>query len=116
MKHAPADMGTPEYQRISISPTCVKPACFADSSGMFWSVNDNNMLQEAQPDSVHVPSEKSMLLAAVLMPCVCVPVKHVIQSTKHAQRFSANTSRSQTNSKIQKLSAVLQHVNTIHEI
>jgi hypothetical protein len=60
----------------------VKPACFADSSGMFWSVNDNNMLQEAQPDSVHVPSEKSMLLAALLMLCVCASKTcHTIDKT-----------------------------------
>ena len=46
--------GTPEYQSISISPACVKPACFADSSGMFWSVNDNNMLHEAHQHSTNV--------------------------------------------------------------
>jgi hypothetical protein len=72
MKHSPADMGTPEYQRISISPTCVKPACFADSSGMLWSVNDNNMLHEAHQHSTNVfTADTCMLLAALLMLCVC---------------------------------------------
>ena len=58
--------GTPEYQSIRISPTCVKPACFR---WLIWYVltckRQKHAARSAPTQCACATAEKSMLLAAV---------------------------------------------------